>query len=216
MLACFSEGSHGANQDAVLAKAVGDAVVLAVCDGAGGTSGGASASQFVIEQIAAALESAFDVLDPIPWRRLLEAADRALNERASGETTAVICILDAAGNVAGASVGDSGAWLVDRASGRFVDLAANQQRKPLLGSGRARITPFFHGKKATARDVLLVASDGLFAPCTPAAIVAALRGEAPAEVAGDELLRALANAARLESGALSDDLSIALATRPAG
>jgi hypothetical protein len=33
-------------------------------------------------------------------------------------------------------------------------------------------------------------------------------------VAGEELLRVLAGAARLESGALSDDLSIALATRP--
>ena len=85
-------------------------------------------------------------------------------------------ILDAAGNVAGASVGDSGAWLVNPASGRFVDLTANQHRKPLLGSGRARITPFFHSKKATSRDVLLVASDGLFATCTPAAIVAALGG----------------------------------------
>lgn len=209
MLASFSEGSHGANQDAVLAKAVGDAVVLAVCDGAGGTSGGARASQFVIEQIAAELVRAFDVLDPIPWRRLLEAADRTLNERAIGETTAVIGILDAAGNVAGASVGDSGAWLVDRGSGRFVDLTANQHRKPLLGSGRARITPFFHSKKATSQDVLLVASDGLFATCTPAAIVGALGGEGPVEAA-------LANAARFASGALSDDLSVALATRPAG
>jgi hypothetical protein len=35
-------------------------------------------------------------------------------------------------------------------------------------------------------------------------------------VAGDEFLRVLASAARLKSGALSDDLSIALATRPAG
>ena len=35
----------------------------------------------------------------------------------------------------GASIGDSGAWLID--GSRIVDLTANQRRKPLLGSGYA-------------------------------------------------------------------------------
>ena len=72
------------------------------------------------------------------------------------------------------------------------------------------LTCFSEGSHGANQDaVLLVASDGLFATCTPAAIVGALGGEAPVEAA-------LANAARFASGALSDDLSVALATRPAG
>jgi serine/threonine protein phosphatase PrpC len=106
-------------------------------------------------------------------------------------------------------------WSTPQAAASSTSPQTNKESRSSAAAGRVS-RRFFHGKKATARDILLVASDGLFATCTPAAIVAALRGEAPAEVAGEELLRVLAGAARLESGALSDDLSIALATRPAG
>jgi hypothetical protein len=79
------------------------------------------------------------------------------------ENTAVILTVDA--TITGASVGDSGAWLLR--DSRIVDLTAGQRRKPLVGRGCApfRIEPIpFDG-------TLLVASDGLFAYAKPRDIV---------------------------------------------
>jgi PPM family protein phosphatase len=57
-----------------------------------------------------------------------------LRRNQGGETTAVIAVVDESG-VNGASVGDSGAWQVEPAM--HIDLACQQIRKPLIGSGEA-------------------------------------------------------------------------------
>lgn len=70
--------------------------------------------------------------------RLLEEADTTCVAASGGQTTAVIGVATP-GRIVGASVGDSGAILF---RGPPVDLAAEQARKPLLGSGHARARGF--------------------------------------------------------------------------
>jgi serine/threonine protein phosphatase PrpC len=98
--------------------------------------------------------------------------------------------------IAGASVGDSEAWLLEENTDI---LTAHQQRKPLIGSGRAAPVPF---RRERVSGSLLVGSDGLFKYASEPSIRAAFHHEAPARVAD-----ALMEAVRLPSGALHDDVA---------
>ena len=135
-----------------------DALIVAVADGAGGLSGGAIAAELLIKLVRAALDApTFEVQRAQAWLELLAEADLALEaDPRAGETTAVVMAIAARG-VVGASLGDSGAWLVS-ADG-IDDLTAQQHRKLRLGSGRTRPVPFSRPK---LDGTLLVATDGLF------------------------------------------------------
>ncbi len=76
--------------------------------------------------------------------------------RSNGETTGVIAYIDEEG-VRGASVGDSGAWLIS-ASGAMVDMTARQRRRPMLGSGEALPVELETDHRGSR---ILLASDGL-------------------------------------------------------
>jgi serine/threonine protein phosphatase PrpC len=164
-------------------------IVIALADGAGGTGGGELAAEAVIAAVRDARGRGGG------WGALISELDEDPQRLGGGETTAVIASVGE--SIAGASVGDSGAWLIRGAD--VDDLTAAQERKPLLGAGCLPIA--FH------RDVfagtLLVASDGLLKYATRADIARVTNGDDLAAVARD-----LVELVRLRAGGLQDDVSL--------
>lgn len=101
-------------------------------------------------------------------------------------------------------IGDCSAWLI--AADDYVDLTADQIRKPMLGSGRARGTTFAAELGATT---LLVASDGLTKYAAPSAICGVVRDTPNLQAAAERLV----DCVRLRSGGLQDDVSVILVRR---
>ena len=98
-------------------------------------------------------------------------------------------------------MGDSSAWLISTA-GEVTDLTANQRRRPLLGTGEALPVQF---EAAPRGGRLLLGTDGLF-KYAHAERICALAMQGSVATAAD----ALANAVRLTSGGLPDDVAVAL------
>jgi serine/threonine protein phosphatase PrpC len=113
--------------------------------------------------------------------------------------TGVVLTITSQG-VVGASVGDSGAWVI-RADD-YIDLTSCQHRKPLLGSGRAMVVGF---SQPSITGTLLVASDGLFKYAKAESICQTVR-----ENGLQEAPECLVSLAKLRSGELQDDVAIAL------
>jgi serine/threonine protein phosphatase PrpC len=117
-----------------------------------------------------------------------------------GESTAVIVDVRPYG-IAGASVGDSEAWIINE--GKMVDLTVNQNRKPLLGSGAAAPVSF---TCSPLDGVLLVATDGFWSYVK--------RDRVPPMIAQSDFFtvpRRCIEMVRLPSGALWDDIAIVAA-----
>lgn len=187
--------------DRVETFADGPNCVIALADGMGGRAGAAAAAEGFIEAVRAARSSILDLLNAEHWYRLLRRADKLIHDDANaGETTAVVVAITPDG-LAGASVGDSGAWIVT--VDRMFDLTAAQVRKPGLGTAMAQPVPFRAGP---LDGTLLVASDGLFKYATPPAICDCVRRAELAEVP-----RRLIDAVRMPSGGLQDDVAVAVA-----
>jgi serine/threonine protein phosphatase PrpC len=185
--------AHGAGEDRAAAIAFGRGHILVLADGAGGRSGGAAAADAVM---SAARELAGS-RHPIDCCAILESLDTQLQD--VGEATAVLASWSD-GVLSGASVGDSGAWLIDAAGCHELTIA--QRRKPLLGSGALPVA--FGPTRCTGR--VLIASDGLL-NYVAAARIQQLVKTLPLEA----VPAALIDAARLPSGALCDDISIIVA-----
>jgi PPM family protein phosphatase len=100
--------------------------------------------------------------------------------------------------VVGASVGDSQALLFTDTG--HLALTSAQVRKPLLGSGRARLTEF---EAPVDGGRLLIATDGLFNHASMDGIRRVILGAALPTVGP-----ALVQLARLASGALPDDVGL--------
>ena len=124
--------------------------VIAVADGAGGMGSGDAAAESVIREVEAACD---DVGSADDWCAILRQADCRVGV---GQTTAVVVDIRPYG-IAGASVGDSQAWLVF--DGDITNLTQNQIRKPLLGSGGAIPVSFVH---QPLKGRLVVGTDGFF------------------------------------------------------
>jgi serine/threonine protein phosphatase PrpC len=116
-----------------------------------------------------------------------------------GQCTAVVVEISE-GRVVGASVGDSGAWLLTGKA--IVDLTENQHRKPLLGSDEA-LPMGFGPIELSGRQ--LIATDGLFKYATETDIAQ----RATALSVNDAVDKLIAGV-RLLSGALQDDVAIVL------
>ncbi len=194
--ATASESPQKNTEDRLFVRAVGDRILAAVADGAGGTSGGAAAADLTIQALAD-----FDLSeDPVFWVMRLTEIDRRIAQ--SGETTAVLAVVTPR-LIVGASVGDSGAWLVHKEKATV--LTSSQKRKPLLGSGAAIPTLF---RCEDSGGIVLLASDGLLKYASQERICDVLKShsfeQAPA---------ALINLVRLKSGTLQDDVAIVLCGR---
>ena len=175
----------------------GTTLVIALADGAGGLRGGGHAARRAV-QLALGAAGLQDPRDEMAWCSVLADIDSQLeDDPVAGETTLVVVVLWSDG-VAGASVGDSVAWLLNES---LQDLTRRQQRKPLLGSGAALPVPF---RAPFAGGTLLVASDGLWKYADPAAISRCAAGDLPAAANG------LVDLVRLTSGALWDDVGVVL------
>lgn len=187
------------DQDRVAVVHVRGALVLVLADGAGGRGGGREAAEGVVRLArdkAHALVAG--TLDPVS---LLTEIDSSLaSDKAAGESTAVLAIV-AGSEVFGASVGDSGAWLLN--SEAVTDLTRAQVRKPMVGSGSAMALAFGPVKLEGRR--LLLASDGLLKYAGQAKIQ-----KTALSLPVEEAALALIEAVRFPSGNLPDDISVIL------
>jgi PPM family protein phosphatase len=104
------------------------------------------------------------------------------------------------GRIIGASVGDSGAWMLTGKA--IIDLSENQHRKPLLGSDEAM--PMGFGPIELSGR-LLIATDGLFKYATESDVAKHAIG-----VSVNDAVARLIAGVRLRSGALQDDVGIIL------
>ena len=197
----FEDSYRPQTEDRLRVFTVGDGVVVAIADGMGGRAGGVEAAEIFVRVAKAEVSRLSCADDPLVWDRVLTLADREIRaDPAAGETTAVIVALTPRG-IAGASVGDSAAWLVT--DDRVWDLTAAQQHKPGLGVGMARPTPF-RGKTIPG-STLLVATDGLVKYADRETIARVVR-ESPFVGAA----RRLVDLVRPPSGRLPDDVAVAL------
>jgi hypothetical protein len=177
----------------------GSTLLLVLADGAGGLSGGAEAAEFVIQQVKTEIGSA--ALSAEALGNLLSSVDQKMAViGAYGETTCVLAAVSES-DIVGASVGDSGAWIISESG--VDNITANQHRKPFIGSGRVNPVGFSRGP---LHGTLLVASDGLLKYSSPARISAAALS-----LDLEKAVRNLVGLVRLPSGTLPDDVSILLA-----
>ena len=202
-VASATEGYDKGVEDLVAIQGFGAGVLLVVADGAGGSGCGRLAAEAVVDHARQCLAGARDAENPASWAQCLKEVDEALLKGGSGgETTAVVLTITDRG-IAGASSGDSGAWLITEA-GR-VDLTRHQRRKPLIGSGEALPVAF---ADADFRGVLLMASDGLFKYAPPGRIC-----EVALTTRLEDTPRRLIDLVRMPSGGLQDDVGLILAAR---
>lgn len=186
------------NQDRGLVIEDGLRLVLCVADGAGGLSGGAEAATLAVDLVQ---QNASLIGNPDSCAEVLRKIDATIaKDSIAGETTCALAIVTSE-EIFGASVGDSGVWLIPE-NGESHNLTQSQQRKPFIGSGSAWPIPFQHPK---AKGNLLLATDGLLKFTSVERIVAACR-EHPADVAAQRLIELV----RYPSGALPDDVTIIL------
>jgi len=184
---------RGAGDDRAVVVPLHAGVVIALADGAGGTGNGGLAAQAVIDAVTEGMWKSR------AWPTLLSEIDRDAARLRGGQTTAVVVHVTE-DEIVGASVGDSGAWVI-RGS-QIEDLTEGQIRKPLLGSG---CHPLAVRAAALGSGTLLVASDGLLRYAKPADIARVAAG-ADLAVAAREMVALV----RLGSGALQDDVSVVL------
>lgn len=183
------------SQDVAEVLTLEDGLLVVVADGAGGISGGRAAAEAVVAAVRA-LVAAGGHLDPDRLVRHLRSVDDELVTHAAGETTAVVAVVTN-DVVAGASVGDSEAWIVT--ASEVHDLTCDQDRRR-LGSGRA--DPVVFGRVLPDAK-LIVGTDGLF-KYLPRKVIAGIVRDLETQAAADELVRRV----RLPSGTLVDDVAV--------
>lgn len=182
--------SGGANEDRALVERRGERTLAIVCDGAGNGGQGGLAAELAVAELARIWREGL-----VDWARALLVVDQLLKRQAQGgETTCVVVNISDDGECRGASVGDSGAWMLPRGS-PVRDITAHQDRAR-LGSGQVNPVRF----KAQLSGRLVIATDGLFKYIRSVDIhVYAARG-----------VDALIERVRLKSGALQDDVAVIL------
>ena len=173
-----------------------------VCDGAGGV-GRASEGAAFVERMVTERIGGFPSLSGDALNALWEEIDDALFPTGLGEAAAAIAAIEGT-RVFGASVGDSVAWVIGNRA--ISDLSAEQVRKPLLGSGRARPVAF---EGTLGEGTLLLASDGLVKYASEVQVVKTVADAHDLDAAA----RGLVDGVRLRSGKLQDDVSVVLARR---
>ena len=191
-----TSAGNAENQDHGAIIHSGKSLVLVIADGVGGLSGGTEAAIMavnLVRQHAATLDG------PDSYVAMLRNLDQEIAQnKIAGQTT---CIVAAVTDdyVNGASIGDSGAWIIGEND--FVDLTRAQNRRPFAGSGNAVPVSFSH--KMKNGEHLLLATDGLFKYTSPERITATCRLHSIESVP-----KKLIELVRYPSGALPDDTTI--------
>lgn len=187
------------NQDRVAVVTSNENMIIALADGAGGFGDGAFVAQFIVEKAIEAFNEHI-LSGPLECASLLARLDQLLiSQGEQGESTAVILMVWN-GLIHGASVGDSGALLIQHNT--VLELTEHQFRKPLIGTGQA--TPVAFGPTLFG-GIILVASDGLFKYASMEKIISTI-----ATNTSDTTPNRLINLVRLGSNALSDDTTVAI------
>jgi len=184
------------NQDSGAIINCATASVLVVADGAGGRSGAREAATMAVEMVRL---GAGELHDAISCVRLLQTLDQSICQAANaGETTCALAVITET-EVFGASVGDSGVWLIN--ANAFRNLTERQSRKPFIGSGSAVPVGFecIRGQG----ESLLLATDGLLKYTSSDRILETCRNSNASEVS-----RRLIELVRYPSGALPDNVTV--------
>lgn len=199
---CAQEAAGKTCEDRVKILETNGRVMIALADGAGGTGGGWTAATAFIAEAERFSFSMCGRGSPEAWEQFLREADARIARDANGGQCTGIAMAISDRSVVGASVGDSEAWLVKAGQVRIV--TENQRRKPLLGSGAAAPVSFV--ASINAGEIVLCASDGIFKYAPRDALVKELTsGRSLAAIA-----KAIVDSTRLKSGALQDDVSLAV------
>lgn len=190
----------GHDRAAVFQRELQDHTLIVVADGAGSESGATAAAEMVLSGVRERFERRLRPFGPVGLRRELERLDTQLRDHGgSGQSTAVL--IEVVGDAFwGASVGDSGAWLVF--GDEHLDLTLAQDRKWRLGTGFAKPRSF---GPMPLIGTLVVATDGLF-ECAPPDRLSAAVGARPL----DDIARSLVRTVRTPDGGLRDDLAMVL------
>ncbi|MCW8139181.1 MAG: protein phosphatase 2C family protein [Planctomycetota bacterium] len=190
------------DEDRVGVFEVAGTLVMILADGAGGRGGGREAAEAVVAGVESRSRELGTRGDSLACVAALRAIDQELGVAGDGgEATAVLAVVRA-GTVFGASVGDSGAWLLAR--DEVVDLTRDQVRKPMVGLGRA--SPVAFGPRALDPGArLLLASDGLLKYSPRERIVQTALGQPLTQA-----VWSLIECVRLPSGGLHDDTAVIL------
>ncbi|KOR29690.1 hypothetical protein TI03_01705 [Achromatium sp. WMS1] len=192
MLSVASEGYRSKNQDAWgVWKHSG--TVIALADGVGGISDGDVAAKDFVKQISYYAEK---IRTKEEWMEILYGIDHQIF---MGETTGIVVQLKF-GKIVGASVGDSSAKIFDFDT--VIDLTEDQQRRPLMGSGKANPIGFEHPYKT---GFLILGSDGFFNYVQEKEIMSSISSS---KLHVMDAARALLNKARLKDGELWDDTTV--------
>jgi len=195
----LSAAGNPENQDRGSVVSDGPHTLLCVADGAGGLSGGAEAAIMATEFLP---QNSTPLANCEDCTELLRRMDAAIaGDSVAGETTCALAVITP-DQIFGASVGDSGVWLIPP-TGSLIDLTARQERKPFMGSGSARPIAFRHSRR---EGVLLLATDGLLKYTSAERIVEACRRH-PAELAPQQLI----DLVKYSSGRFPDDVTVILA-----
>ncbi|MGH1345989.1 MAG: PP2C family protein-serine/threonine phosphatase [Nannocystales bacterium] len=199
--ACIVVAQRGLGQDRAAVESHAGTTTLVLADGAGGRVGGLRAAEL---SVTTGLQRMRDADGTTPSTVIRELDQLLLADETAGEATFVLAQV-VGQELRGASVGDSGAWLISDATYR--DLTHDQTRKPMLGSGDAGVSPF---ATPIVSETLLIASDGLLKYSSPQTICQIVRSARSLDAAGTQLI----DSVRLRSGALQDDTSLILLRRP--
>lgn len=187
----IEEARRGRGEDRIAVVELPGRKLVVVADGAGGVTGGADAAEAICRAPTG------DVAD---WTTWLAQQDAALAAKSTGLAAAVVFSISDDGIIRGASVGDCEAWVFG--PDEAVNLTEDQIRKPLLGDGGAVPVGF---ASRLSNGTLIAASDGLWKYMQRARIAEAAKIR-PLESA----VAALFDGVRLRSGALQDDVAIAV------
>ena len=171
-----------------------DKTVFIVGDGAGGRSGAAQAAEFFVR--FARDEAANLTFTKDCFRLLCELDQKITRANDCGETTGVIVVVSE-GEVFGANVGDSVAWLFTPEGNEEL----SRVRKPYLGTGVA--APHYFARRSSL-GTLVVATDGLWKYTSLELIEQKVRAGNPERLAAE-----LADLVRLCSRTFPDDIAIA-------
>jgi serine/threonine protein phosphatase PrpC len=186
------------NQDRGLIIHDSPRMVLCVADGAGGRSGGAEAANMAVEMVRRNVSLMGNADSCAEVLRKIDAA--IAEDQVAGETTCAVTVVTPE-EIFGASVGDSGVWVIPQ-NQIYVDLTGAQQRKPFVGAGSAWPVPFQCPRPVGG---LLLATDGLLKYASAERIARTVKDH-PIEMAAHRLIELV----KYPSGALPDDVTLIL------